>query len=40
VVAEVGENNIVHIVTDNDSKYKKTCRYLTNEYGHIACQHV
>jgi hypothetical protein len=36
VVAEVGENNIVHIVTDNDSNYKKACRYLTNEYRHIA----
>jgi hypothetical protein len=38
VIAEVGENNIVHIVTDNGSNYKKACRYLTNEYCHIACQ--
>jgi hypothetical protein len=38
VVAEVGENNIVHIITNNGSNYKKACRYLTNEYRHIACQ--
>jgi hypothetical protein len=38
VVAEVGENNIIHIVTDNDSNYKKARRYLTNEYHHIAWQ--
>jgi hypothetical protein len=25
VVVEVGENNIVHIVTDNGSNYKKAC---------------
>jgi hypothetical protein len=38
VVAKVGENNIVHTVTDNGSNYKKACRYLTNEYRHIAWQ--
>jgi hypothetical protein len=38
VVAEVGENSIVHIVTDNGSNYKKACRYLTNKYHHIAWQ--
>jgi hypothetical protein len=38
VVAKVGENNIVHIVTDNGSNYKKTCQYFTNEYHHIAWQ--
>jgi hypothetical protein len=35
VVAEVRDDNIVHIVTDNGSNYKKACRYLTNEYHHI-----
>jgi hypothetical protein len=38
VVPEVGENNIIHIVIDNGSNYKKACRYLTNEYRHIAWQ--
>jgi hypothetical protein len=38
VVVEVGENNIVHIVTDNNSNYKKAYWYLTNEYHHIAWQ--
>jgi hypothetical protein len=38
VVAEVGKNNIIHIVTDNGSNYKKAYRYLTNEYRHIAWQ--
>jgi hypothetical protein len=36
VVADVGENNIVHIVTDNGFNYKKAYRYLTNECHHIA----
>jgi hypothetical protein len=40
VVAEVGENNIVHIVTDNCSNYKKACRYLINEYHHIAFERM
>jgi hypothetical protein len=38
VVADVGENNIVQVITDNDSNYKKACRYLTNEYLHIVWQ--
>jgi hypothetical protein len=38
VVAEVGENNIIHIVTDNGSNYNKAYRYLTNKYHHIAWQ--
>jgi hypothetical protein len=38
VVADVGENNIVQVITDNGSNYKKACRYLTNEYLHIAWQ--
>jgi hypothetical protein len=38
VVAEVREDNIVHIVTDNGSNYNKSCRYLTNEYHHITWQ--
>jgi hypothetical protein len=38
VVAEVGENNIIHIITDNGSNYKKACRYLINEYRHIVWQ--
>jgi hypothetical protein len=38
VIAKVEENNIIHIITDNDSNYKKACRYLTNEYHHIAWQ--
>jgi hypothetical protein len=32
VVVDVGGNNIVQIITDNGSNYKKTYRYLTNEY--------
>jgi hypothetical protein len=38
VVIEVGENNIVHIITDNGSNYKNAHRYVTNEYRHIAWQ--
>jgi hypothetical protein len=38
VVAKVGENNIIHIITDNDSNYKKACQYLINECRHIAWQ--
>jgi hypothetical protein len=36
VVAYVGENNVVQVITDNGSNYKKACRYLINEYLHIA----
>jgi hypothetical protein len=32
------ENNIVHIITDNGSNYKKTRCYHINEYRHIAWQ--
>jgi hypothetical protein len=39
VVADVGENNVVQVITNNGSNYKKVCRYLTNEYLHIARQH-
>jgi hypothetical protein len=38
VVADVGENNVVQVITDNGSNYKKACQYLTNEYLHIAWQ--
>jgi hypothetical protein len=38
VVADVVENNVVQVITDNGSKYKRSCRYLTNEYLYIACQ--
>jgi hypothetical protein len=38
VVVDVGGNNVVQVITDNGSNYKKACRYLTNEYLHIACQ--
>jgi hypothetical protein len=38
VVADVAENNVVQVITDNGSNYKKACRYLTNEYLHIAWQ--
>jgi hypothetical protein len=38
VVADVGENNIVQVISDNGSNYKKTCWYLTNEYLHIIWQ--
>jgi hypothetical protein len=38
VVADVGENNVVQVITDNSFNYKKACHYLTNEYLHIAWQ--
>jgi hypothetical protein len=38
VVADVRENNVVQIIIDNGSNYKKVCRYLTNKYLHIAWQ--
>jgi hypothetical protein len=34
----VGENNVVQVITDNSSNYKKADRYLTNKYLHIAWQ--
>jgi hypothetical protein len=38
VVADVGENKVVQIITDNNFNYKKACHYLTNEYLHITWQ--
>jgi hypothetical protein len=38
VVAEVGDNNIVHIVSKDSSNYKKACWHLMSEYSHIALQ--
>jgi hypothetical protein len=38
VIADVGENNVVQVITDNGSNYKKAYRLLTNEYLHIAWQ--
>jgi hypothetical protein len=38
MVVDVGENNVVQVITDNGSNYKKACRYLINEYLHIAWQ--
>jgi hypothetical protein len=38
VVADVCKNNVVQVITDNGSNYKKACRYLTNEYLHIGWQ--
>jgi hypothetical protein len=38
VVADVGENNVVQVITYNGSNYKKACCLLTNEYLHIAWQ--
>jgi hypothetical protein len=38
VVANVGENNVVQVISDNGSNYKKACWYLTNEYLHITWQ--
>jgi hypothetical protein len=38
VVADVGKNNVVRVIINNGSNYKKAYRYLTNEYLHIACQ--
>jgi hypothetical protein len=38
LVVDVSENNVVQVIIDNGSNYKKACRYLTNEYLHIAWQ--
>ena len=38
MVADVDENNVVQVITDNGSNYKKACCYLTNKYLHIAWQ--
>ena len=37
MVGEIGPENVVHVVTDNGSNYKKTCKKLLIEvYEHIA----
>ncbi|WVZ69810.1 hypothetical protein U9M48_018539, partial [Paspalum notatum var. saurae] len=38
VVMKVGYHNVVHIVTDNDSDYKKACEILTDQFPHMAWQ--
>ena len=38
MVKDVGDRNIVQIVTDNGSNHKKACRYLMSEYPHIVWQ--
>ena len=35
-VLKVGSENVVQIVTDNGSNYKKACNMLTDEFPHIA----
>ena len=37
MVEEIGPENVVHVVTDNGSNYKKACKELLSEvYDHIA----
>ncbi|WVZ62464.1 hypothetical protein U9M48_012213 [Paspalum notatum var. saurae] len=36
VVLKVGYKNVVQVVTDNGSNYKKACELLVEEYPHIA----
>ncbi|WVZ85558.1 hypothetical protein U9M48_032472 [Paspalum notatum var. saurae] len=38
VVLKVGYENVVQVVTDNGSNYKKACELLVEEYPHIAWQ--
>ena len=38
MVNDVGVRNVVHIVTDNGSNYKKACQLLIRDYPHIAWQ--
>ena len=38
VVQEVGEKNVIQIVTDNGSNYKAACKQLVAEYPHITWQ--
>lgn len=38
VVKEVGEKNVIQIVTDNGSNYKAACKQLVAEYPHITWQ--
>ena len=35
MVDEIGPENVVHIVTDNGSNYKKTCKAVGEVYEHI-----
>ena len=35
MVDEIGPENVVHIVTDNGSNYKKACKALGEVYEHI-----
>ena len=37
-VLKVGSENVVQIVTDNGSNYKKACNMLTEDFPHIAWQ--
>ena len=37
MVEKIGPENVVHVVTDNGSNYKKACKELLSEvYEHIA----
>ena len=36
MVEEIGPEHVVHIVTDNGSNYKKTCKAVGEVYEHIA----
>ena len=36
MVEEIGPENVVHVVTDNGSNYKKVCMELREVYEHIA----
>jgi hypothetical protein len=38
VVDEIGVKNVIQIVTDNGSNYKKACRQLITRYLHITWQ--
>ncbi|WVZ92462.1 hypothetical protein U9M48_038525 [Paspalum notatum var. saurae] len=38
VVMKVGYHNVVQIVTDNGSNYKKACEILTDQFPHMAWQ--
>ena len=35
-MVEIGPENVVHVVTDNGSNYKKACKELREVYEHIA----
>ena len=36
MVEEIGPENVVHVVPDNGSNYKKACKELREVYEHIA----